>query len=142
MPEMWKQVSYLHLSSSCLLYTSGIAAFENAEDKTPYTFKEETIKEAGADSAALAADTDYAIVVIGQPYNGISGEGIDRKYLSLSEDQMDMVSTVAANYAKEGKKTIVVINTEYPVEAEALQNDENVSAIVFNACLLYTSRCV
>ena len=112
---------------------TGIAAFESAEDKTPYTFKEETIKEAGADSEELAADTDYAIVVIGQPYNGISGEGIDRKYLSLSEDQMDMVSTVAANYAKEGKKTIVIINTEYPVEAEALQNDENVSAIVFNA---------
>ena len=63
----------------------------------------------------LSADTDYALVVIGQPYNGISGEGIDRKYLSLSEDQMDMVSTVAANYAKEGKKTIVIINTEYPV---------------------------
>ena len=112
---------------------TGIAAFESAEDKTPYTFKEETIKEAGADSEELAADTDYALVVIGQPYNGISGEGIDRKYLSLSEDQMDMVSTVAANYAKEGKKTIVIINTEYPVEAEALQNDENVSAIVFNA---------
>ena len=34
---------------------------------------------------------------------------------------------------KRVKKTIVIINTEYPVEAEALQNDENVSAIVFNA---------
>ena len=44
---------------------TGIAAFESAEDKTPYTFKEETIKEAGADSEELAADTDYAIVVIG-----------------------------------------------------------------------------
>ena len=111
----------------------GVAAFNAAEDKTPYTFTEETIKAAGADSAELAATTDYAIVVVGQPYNGISGEGIDRKYLNLGTDQMDMVSTVAANYAKEGKKTIVIINTEYPVEAEALQNDDNVSAIVFNA---------
>jgi len=112
---------------------TGIEAFESAEDKTSYKFKEITLKEAGADSETLAAETDYAIVVIGQPYNGLSGEGVDRKYLSLSEDQMDMVSVVAANYAAEGKKTIVIINTEYPVEAEDLQNDDNVSAIVFNA---------
>ena len=47
---------------------------------------------------------------------------------------MDMVSTVAANYAKEGKKRPSLSSIpEYPVEAEALQNDENVSAIVFNA---------
>ena len=94
-------------------------------------FKITTINPAGADAGASAVTDDYAIVVIGHPHEGISGEGADRMSLAMGQSQVDMAQNIAAAYKAEGKKTIVVIKANYPVIVEALKNDPNIDAILF-----------
>ncbi len=59
------------------------------------------------EAVRLAADSDVAVVVVGQA----QGEGMDRASLSLPGDQDELVSAVAAA----NPRTVVVINTSGPV---------------------------
>ncbi|MDO4339906.1 MAG: glycoside hydrolase family 3 C-terminal domain-containing protein [Eubacteriales bacterium] len=89
-------------------------------------FTVETVQETG--SLTINEDAEYAVVVIGAPTRHSAGEGSDRSDLYLGSEQYDLVETVAASYPG---KTIVVINSVFPVIVEDIQNNENVAAIVY-----------
>lgn len=86
----------------------------------------ETVQEAGTET--IAADADYAVVVVGAPTRHSAGEGADRSDLALGADQYELVENVAAAYPG---KTIVVINGCFPFAVDEIQNNENVASIVF-----------
>ena len=94
--------------------------------ETDNQFTLETIQKTG--TVAVDTDADYAVVIIGAPTRHSAGEGNDRSDLSLGKDQYELVNTVSAAYPG---KTIVVIDTVYPVLAEEIQNNENVAAILY-----------
>ena len=94
--------------------------------ETDNQFTLETIQETG--TVTVNTDADYAVVIVGAPTRHSAGEGNDRSDLSLGKDQYELIDTVSAAYPG---KTIVVIDTVYPVLAEEIQNNENVAAILY-----------
>ncbi|NIK70948.1 glycoside hydrolase family 3 C-terminal domain-containing protein [Paenibacillus sp. BK720] len=97
---------------------------------TDAKFEKTTVKEAGADAAALADTQDYALVFIGAHPSNSAAEGNDRADLYLGANDYKLVKNVAAAFAAKNKKTIVVLLASSPVIMEEIQNDPNVSAIV------------
>lgn len=95
-----------------------------ADTSTQFTV--ETVEEAGNDTAA--ANADYAVVVVGAPTRHSAGEGADRSDLYLGADQYELVANVAEDYPG---RTIVVINTVFPVIAEEIQKNPNVAAVLY-----------
>ena len=89
-------------------------------------FTVETVQETG--SVTVNAGADYAVVVVGTPTRHSAGEGSDRSDLYLGKDQYELIDNISAAYPG---KTIVVINSVFPVIAEEIQNNENVAAIVY-----------
>ena len=94
--------------------------------ETQNQFTVETVQETG--SVTVNAGADYAVVVVGTPTRHSAGEGNDRSDLYLGKDQYELIDNISAAYPG---KTIVVINSVFPVIAEEIQNNENVAAIVY-----------
>lgn len=94
--------------------------------ETQNQFTVETVQETG--SVTVNAGADYAVVVVGTPTRHSAGEGNDRSVLFLGKDQYELIDNISAAYPG---KTIVVINSVFPVIAEEIQNNENVAAIVY-----------
>ncbi len=94
--------------------------------ETQNQFTVETVQETG--SVTVNAGADYAVVVVGTPTRHSAGEGSDRSDLYLGKDQYELIDNISAAYPG---KTIVVINSVFPVIAEEIQNNENVAAIVY-----------
>ncbi|CAM3188649.1 glycoside hydrolase family 3 C-terminal domain-containing protein [Paenibacillus lupini] len=93
-------------------------------------FEKTTVKEAGADAAAMAETQDYALVFVGAHPSNSAAEGNDRADLYLGANDYKLVKNAAAAFAAKNKKTIVVLLASSPVIMEAIQNDPNVSAII------------
>jgi len=94
-------------------------------------FEETVVREAGEEAAARATVDDYAIVFVGAVPRHSAGEGNDRSSLDMGEDDYKLVERVSSAFAAEGKKTIVVVKTSFPVAMEEIENNPNVSAIVY-----------
>ncbi|MEQ7807737.1 glycoside hydrolase family 3 C-terminal domain-containing protein [Priestia aryabhattai] len=105
--------------------------YKNSNDKNKNTYEEVTLKEPGLVADDTVKSNDYAVIVVGAPAKINAGEGADRARLELGKDQVSMIKNAAAKFAKHNKKAIVVINTNFPVAMEEIQNDPNVNAIVF-----------
>lgn len=88
-------------------------------------FVVETTQAAGTQTAA--ADKDYAVVVVGSPARNSAGEGADRSDLALGDDQYQLVENVSDAYPG---RTIVVVSSVSPVLMEAIQNNDNVGAVL------------
>ncbi|HIW34620.1 MAG TPA: glycoside hydrolase family 3 C-terminal domain-containing protein [Candidatus Paenibacillus intestinavium] len=94
-------------------------------------FEGTVVKEVGEDAIERAFIDDYAVVFVGAIPRHSAGEGNDRSSLYMGEDDYELVNTVSAAFAAEGKKTIVVVKSSFPVGMEEIQNNPNVSAIVY-----------
>lgn len=105
--------------------------YNKEEDKSACIFKEQVIEEPGKRAASLSTSSDYAIIFIGAQEKMHSGEGPDRLTLNMGNDMYQLVSNAAKSFAEKGKKTIVVINSNYPVAMDQIQNNPDVNAIVF-----------
>lgn len=103
------------------------AAIRGADVK----FKETVVKEVGQDTVARAAIDDYAVVFVGAVPRHSAGEGNDRSSLYMGDADYELVDKVSAAFAAQGKKTIVVVKSSFPVGLEDIQNNPNVSAIVY-----------
>ena len=108
-----------------------------------YVFRENVETPFGGFAVQTVEDTDYAVVFLGMPYNGINGEGTDRLYLDMASGQIAMAQRVAETYAKSGKKTVVVVKMDAPAAVQCLEDDPNISAIItmpvcgqYEACAL------
>lgn len=115
----------LATSSQTLGVTEGIATTDNLK------FDEEVIKEEGSDVVTYASTKDYAIVFIGANVKHSASEGKDRSSLRMGESDYKLVKNVSAAFAAEGKKTIVVVETNFPVIMDEIQKNPNVNAIVY-----------
>jgi len=94
-------------------------------------FQETVVKEVGEDAVLRAEHDDYAIVFIGAIPRHSAGEGYDRSTIYMGEDDYELVDKVADAFAEQGKKTIVVVKSSFPVGMEEIQSNPNVSAIVY-----------
>jgi beta-glucosidase-like glycosyl hydrolase len=113
--------------------TIGNAAnVENITDDCKFVF-EETAAVGDEAVAAATGDSDYAVIYVGAIPRNSAGEGADRSSLYMSDYDYELVEKVSAAFAAEGKKTVVVIRTSFPVVAEEIQNNENVNAIVYQS---------
>lgn len=115
-------------------FTESLKNAENAKKlKTEDTkFYIENTQETGSDAVNFIESngSEYAVVVVGAPTRHSSGEGMDRSDLYLGADQYKLVDNVSKAYPG---KTIVVINSSYPVIAEEIQNNDNVAAVLYQS---------
>lgn len=111
---------------------SPLGTRENAANRPDMAkFEKSIVRSAGEDAAARAAEDDYAIVFVGAPPRHSAGEGNDRSSLDMGEADYALIENVSAAFAAEGKKTIVVVKSSFPVSMERIQDNPNVSAIVY-----------
>lgn len=103
---------------------------KQSADPKASSFSEVVLQEPGAKASELAKSNDYAIVVVGAGPKIVAGEGVDRSDLSLAADQAKLVHHTAAQFPG---KTIVVINSDYPLAVQDIQDDKNVSAIMYSS---------
>lgn len=115
------------VTSQDVLGNAENAANRGAEVK----FKQTVVKNVGEEAAKRALTDDYAIVFVGAIPRHSAGEGYDRSSLNMGDADYKLVETVSAAFAKQGKKTFVVVTSSYPVGMEEIQNNPNVSAIVY-----------
>lgn len=94
-------------------------------------FDQIIVQDVAEDAVKHAADADYAIVFVGAIPRHSAGEGNDRSSLDMSETDYELVDKVSAAFAAEGKKTIVVVRSSFPVGMERIENNPHVSAIVY-----------
>jgi len=114
-------------TSAVTLGNAANAAVRGAEVK----FQPTVVKEAGVDAAARALTADYAVVFVGAIPRHSAGEGYDRSDLDMGDSDYELVEKVSAAFAAQGKKTVVVVKTSFPVGMERIQNNPNVSAILY-----------
>ncbi|WP_138752575.1 glycoside hydrolase family 3 C-terminal domain-containing protein [Paenibacillus sinopodophylli] len=114
-------------TAAAVLGNASNAANRSADVK----FKETVVKEVGQDSIDRAAIDDYAVVFVGAVPRHSAGEGNDRSSLYMGDADYELVDNVSAAFAAKGKKTIVVVKSSFPVGLEDIQNNPNVSAIVY-----------
>ncbi|MDM5327586.1 glycoside hydrolase family 3 C-terminal domain-containing protein [Neobacillus sp. CF12] len=104
----------------------------NAANRNDVVKYEQTVvKEVGAQAVKQAETDDYAVVFVGAIPRHSAGEGNDRSDLNMSTADYELVEKVSAAFAAKGKKTVVVVKTSFPVGMERIQNNPNVSAIVY-----------
>lgn len=105
---------------------------ENAESllTSSEKFVVETVKKAGTDTILSKTfnDSDYAVVVVGAATRHSAGEGVDRSDLYMGQDQYELVENVAKAYPG---KTVVIVESSFPVIMEEIQNNPNVAAILY-----------
>src|SRR5690606_31310897 len=94
-------------------------------------FEKTVVREVGEDAVERATLDDYAMVFVGAIPRHSAGEGYDRSTIYMGEDDYELVDKVADAFAEQGKKTIVVVKSSFPVGMEEIQNNPNVSAIVY-----------
>ncbi|MHA7965829.1 glycoside hydrolase family 3 C-terminal domain-containing protein [Paenibacillus sp. CAU 1782] len=94
-------------------------------------FEKTVVQEVGAEAAARADSDDYAVVFVGAVPRHSAGEGNDRSSLNMGDADYKLVDKVSSAFAAKGKKTVVVVRTSFPVGLEEIQNNPNVSAIVY-----------
>ncbi|MEK4251093.1 glycoside hydrolase family 3 C-terminal domain-containing protein [Paenibacillus sp. FSL W7-1287] len=94
-------------------------------------FEKTVVREVGEDAVERATLDDYAMVFVGAIPRHSAGEGNDRSTLYMGEDDYELVEKVSAAFAEQGKKTIVIVKSSFPVGMEEIQNNPNVSAIVY-----------
>lgn len=94
-------------------------------------FEKTVVKNVGEEAVARATEDDYAIVFVGAIPRHSAGEGNDRSTLDMGEADYELVDKVSAAFATQGKKTVVVVKSSFPVNMERIQNNPNVSAIVY-----------
>jgi hypothetical protein len=110
---------------------TNVKDYKNSGEKNKNTYEEVTLKEPGIVADDTVKSNDYAVIVVGAPAKINAGEGADRARLELGKNQVSMIKNAAAKFATQNKKAVVVINTNFPVAMEEIQNDPNVNAIVF-----------
>ncbi|MBT2700462.1 glycoside hydrolase family 3 C-terminal domain-containing protein [Bacillus sp. ISL-40] len=103
------------------------AANRNDEVK----FEQTIVKGVGSEAVKRAETDDYAVVFVGAIPRHSAGEGTDRSDLNMGETDYQLVDRVSAAFAAKGKKTVVVVKSSFPVGMEKIQNNPNVSAIVY-----------
>ncbi|NUU74338.1 glycoside hydrolase family 3 C-terminal domain-containing protein [Paenibacillus xylanilyticus] len=112
--------------------SSPLGSKENAANRPDEVkFEKSIVQDVGEEAAARAAEDDYAIVFVGAAPRHSAGEGNDRSSLDMGEADYALVDNVSAAFAAEGKKTVVVVKSSFPVSMERIQNNPNVSAIVY-----------
>lgn len=94
-------------------------------------FEMVTVQDVGAATSVRAETDDYAILFVGAIPRLSSGEGNDRSSLYLGDDDYELVEKVSSAFAAKGKKTVVVVRASSPVILEEIQNNPNVSAILY-----------
>lgn len=100
--------------------------------KQSQKFKKITVKDVAEDAADWAkGEAEYALVFVGANVKHSASEGKDRATLRMAESDYKLVEKVAAEFAAEDKKTVVVVETNFPVVMEEIENNENVDAIVY-----------
>ncbi|WP_337102207.1 glycoside hydrolase family 3 C-terminal domain-containing protein [Paenibacillus sp. YIM B09110] len=116
------------LKTTATTLTNATVAASRGDD---VKFEQTVVKDVGEEAAARAATDDYAIVFVGAIPRHSAGEGNDRSSLYMGNDDYKLVEKVSAAFAAEGKKTVVVVKSSFPVVMEDIQNNPNVSAIVY-----------
>ncbi|WP_168801506.1 glycoside hydrolase family 3 protein [Glycomyces buryatensis] len=91
---------------------------------------ETLVSDGPAAAASIAAEADYAVVMVGNHPLINARECYDRPGLDLAARQRDLVREVAA--AKPGK-TVVVVVSSYPLAIGDIASDANVGAIVYTS---------
>ncbi|ULT58326.1 glycoside hydrolase family 3 C-terminal domain-containing protein [Neobacillus drentensis] len=114
-------------TSSSTLENKTKAASRNDDVK----FEQTVVKEVGSDAVKRADTDDYAVVFVGAIPRHSAGEGTDRSDLNMGEADYQLVDKVSSAFAAKGKKTVVVVKSSFPVGMEKIQNNPNVSAIVY-----------
>ncbi|MFC4321438.1 glycoside hydrolase family 3 protein [Litchfieldia salsa] len=115
-----------------LVTTEPLTNVENAANRgDEVKYETHVVQDVGVEAAKRAAEEDYAIVFVGAIPRHSAGEGNDRSALKMSDADYQLVDKVSEAFAAEGKKTIVVVKSSFPVGMEEIQNNENVSAIVY-----------
>ncbi len=94
-------------------------------------FAKTVVQEVGEEAAARADIDDYAVVFVGAVPRHSAGEGNDRSSLDMGADDYKLVDRVSSAFAAKEKKTVVVVRTSFPVGLEEIQNNPNVSAIIY-----------
>lgn len=101
-----------------------------ADVRASVQFREHRLESGTQRAATLAADADYAVVVVGNNVLVNARESQDRPGLALAPAQVALVHSVAA--ARPGR-TIVVIVSSYPFAVKDIQDDPNVAAILYTS---------
>ncbi|MGJ9382980.1 glycoside hydrolase family 3 C-terminal domain-containing protein [Salipaludibacillus sp. CF4.18] len=115
-----------------LVASDELGDLEKAADRGDNVkFVETVVKDVGEEAAARAKEEDYAIVFVGAIPRHSAGEGNDRSSLKMGDADYELVEKVSNAFAQENKKTVVVVKSSFPVGMEEIQNNENVSAIVY-----------
>lgn len=105
---------------------------EKARNRTDAAkFEKRIVRKAGEEAAKRAMVDDYAIVFVGAVPRHSAGEGNDRSSLDMGEADYTLVERVSAAFAAEGKPTVVVVKSSFPVSMERIQDNPNISAIVY-----------
>jgi beta-glucosidase len=126
-----KDGNYMAVSVDAITSNTSVSSYKAMEDKSSVTFKEVVVQELGADAASLALSNDYAVIVIGAPAQINVSEGVDRTRLDMGEDQVALALKAASEFKAQGKKTIVVVSTSYPVAMKEIQDNDNIDSILF-----------
>lgn len=112
--------------------TATLGNAENAAKRNDdVKFEQTVVKEVGAESVKRAQTDDYAVVFVGAIPRHSAGEGNDRSDLNMGDADYELVDKVSSAFAAKGKKTIVVVKSSFPVGMERIQNNPNVSAILY-----------
>ncbi|WP_405141620.1 glycoside hydrolase family 3 C-terminal domain-containing protein [Paenibacillus sp. FSL H7-0942] len=112
--------------------SSPLGSKDNAANRPDEVkFEKAVVKNVGEEAVARATEDDYAIVFVGAIPRHSAGEGNDRSTLDMGEADYELVDKVSAAFATQGKKTVVVVKSSFPVNMERIQNNPNVSAIVY-----------
>jgi beta-glucosidase-like glycosyl hydrolase len=125
---------FITTSSDGKLKTSAatLGNAENAANRNDdVKFDQTVVKEVGSEAVKRAETDDYAVVFVGAIPRHSAGEGNDRSDLNMSDADYELVEKVSSAFAAKGKKTVVVVRTSFPVGMEPIQNNPNVSAIVY-----------
>ncbi|NOU62843.1 carbohydrate-binding protein [Paenibacillus sp. LMG 31461] len=118
------------LKTSSTTLTDSATASEAKKDSRA-KFNLTVTKEVGATAAARAETDDYAIVFVGSIPRHSAGEGNDRSSLYMGDDDYKLVKAVSDAFAAKGKKTVVIVRSSFPVIMKEIQDNPNVSAILY-----------
>ena len=121
---------FYDLTEEGRLVTSATTTSQNNTPTPGQIFEIETIKELSAD-ILTQTDKDAALIFVGAIPRNSAGEGADRSTLNMGDNDYRLVEEAAAAFKAAGKKTVVVLKTSFPVNAEAIQNNPNVDAILY-----------
>ncbi|GAE36002.1 glycoside hydrolase family 3 C-terminal domain-containing protein [Halalkalibacter akibai] len=94
-------------------------------------FEKTIIRKAGEDVVERASVDDYAVVFVGAIPRHSAGEGNDRSSLYMGETDYELVERVSEAFAAQGKKTVVVVTSSFPVALDKIENNPNVNAIIY-----------